>query len=236
MRKLLQGIVEFRRTRLASYRATFARLALGQRPDALFIACSDSRVVPNLFASTDPGDLFVLRNPGNLVPHYDPAQPERDHAAAAALEFALEELHVHDIVVCGHSSCGAMQALLGGRAGVAHPHLRAWLRHGEEAVAELRAARLLAPPRASHDALSQCNVLVQLQHLRSYPAVERRCRARELRLHAWWFDIAAAEVRVHDPARGFVVLDEAETERQMRLLEANAAPAGPSDARPAPAP
>src|SRR6185503_9590880 len=113
MRKLIEGIVAFRRGLRPGYRETFARLALGQKPDCLFIACSDSRVVPNLFASTEPGDLFVVRNVGNLVPPSGPAGITiGDAAEAAAIEYAVGTLGVRDIVVCGHSSCGAMRTLL----------------------------------------------------------------------------------------------------------------------------
>src|SRR5712692_11162570 len=116
MRKLVQGIVEFRRSRRPDYAETFSRLALRQKPDALYIACSDSRVAINVFASTEPGDLFVVRNPGNIV---SPAAPNglsvADESEAAAIEFAVGQLAVRDIIVCGHSSCGAMSALLQGR-------------------------------------------------------------------------------------------------------------------------
>src|SRR5437762_13780632 len=116
MRKLLQGIVDFRNRVRPVARETFARLALGQKPDVLFIACSDSRVAINVFASTEPGDLFVVRNPGNIV---SPAAPDGlsvgDESDAAAIEFAVGLLEVRDIIVCGHSSCGAMSGLLQGR-------------------------------------------------------------------------------------------------------------------------
>src|SRR5438132_266255 len=126
MRKLVQGIVDFRKGRRPDYAETFARLALRQKPDALYIACSDSRVQANVFASTEPGDLFVVRNPGNLV---SPAGPDgksiSDESEAAAIEFALDVLEVRDIIVCGHSGCGAMAALalreggaVSGRSGV----------------------------------------------------------------------------------------------------------------------
>src|SRR6266849_3687264 len=125
MRKLVQGIVEFRRSRRPDYAETFSRLALRQKPDALYIACSDSRVAINVFASTEPGDLFVVRNPGNIV---SPAAPDGlsvgDESEAAAIEFAVGQLEVRDIIVCGHSSCGAMSALLRGREDVSAPHLR----------------------------------------------------------------------------------------------------------------
>src|SRR4051812_40341649 len=116
MKKLRQGIVDFRKSRRPEYAATFARLALGQAPDALFVACSDSRVVPNLFASTEPGDLFVLRNVGNIVaPCGAHGASESDESEGAALEFAILSLKVNDVIVCGHSECGAMRALTEGR-------------------------------------------------------------------------------------------------------------------------
>src|SRR5262245_54128334 len=106
MRKLLDGAMTFRRHMFAAYRGLFERLAAGQEPEALFITCSDSRVVPNLITATDPGDLFVVRNIGNIMPPYDPQ--DRNNAEAAALDYALRVLKVRDVVICGHSGCGAM--------------------------------------------------------------------------------------------------------------------------------
>ena len=136
MRKLLQGIIDFRKKFRKENKDLFAKLALGQKPDALFIACSDSRVVPNLFASTNPGDLFVLRNIGNLIP---PATcPIHDNSVSAALEFSLYSLNVSDIIVCGHSECGAMLALAQGIDTLCCPHLEIWLKYGEEALNKVR--------------------------------------------------------------------------------------------------
>lgn len=132
MKKLIKGIVDFRTKLQPSYKETFARLALGQSPDALFIGCSDSRVAVNVFASTDPGDLFVVRNVGNLVPPCgSDGQSTADESEAAAIEFALDTLNVSYIIICGHSECGAMQALANGRSKVKSQNLRSWLRHGE---------------------------------------------------------------------------------------------------------
>lgn len=211
MRKLLRGIVEFRTNVRSGVRDTFRRLALGQSPDALFIACSDSRVVPNLFASTEPGDLFVVRNVGNLIP---PCATGGD-SEAAALEFAIVQLRVSDIVVCGHSSCGAMRALLDGRDTLAAPHLRDHLRHGEEPLRRLRAGARMKAELPIHDHLSQFNVLQQIAHLRTYPLV----RESGVRLHAWWFDIAEAEVLAHEESdERFVVIDAAQAERILARL------------------
>jgi carbonic anhydrase len=205
MRKLVQGIVEFRRKRRPDYAETFSRLALRQKPDALYIACSDSRVQANVFASTEPGDLFVVRNPGNLV---SPAGPDgrsvADESEAAAIEFALDVLEVRDVIVCGHSSCGAMAALVDGRENVRWPHLRSWMRHADAALERLRQGAG-DQGRPAQDRLSQLNVLLQLEHLRSYEPVRRRAPA----LHAWWFEIGAAEVHAWDPgAGGFRPIDD----------------------------
>src|SRR3954468_4830459 len=122
MKKLLNGIVDFRKNVRPLVKDTFAQLALGQRPDTLFIACSDSRVVPNLFASSDPGDLFVIRNVGNLIPPCgEDGMSSSDESEAAAIEFALMALPVEQIVVCGHSECGAMNMLAAGHRDEAPP-------------------------------------------------------------------------------------------------------------------
>jgi carbonic anhydrase len=220
MEKLIRGIVEFRRHVRPEYRETFARLALGQSPDTLFIACSDSRVVPNLFASADPGDLFVIRNVGNLIsPAGEDGLSESDESEAAAVEFALAKLRVRDVIVCGHSDCGAMQALLGGREQIEPSHLRSWLRHGEPALQQL--ANGQAPDKAllGHNQLSQLNVLAQLEHLKTYPLVREGLQSKTLRLHGWWFELKNADVYAYEetPHR-FVLIDDAEAERLVKRL------------------
>lgn len=212
MKKLVQGIVEFRQKVLPNYREKFARLALGQSPDTLFIACSDSRVVPNLFASTDPGDLFVIRNVGNLIPSCGGnGHSSADEAEAAALEFAIMNLNIKDIVVCGHSECSAMHALVEGREKITMPNLRAWLRHGDDSLKRLTPSPK-EPNRANQ--LSQINALQQLEHLRSYPIVQERIANGTLTLHAWWFELSTANVYAHEETVGtFVLIDEVEAAR-----------------------
>lgn len=221
MRKLIQGIVEFRRKVRPGAREAFARLALGQSPDTLLIACSDSRVAPNLFASTEPGDLFVIRNVGNLIaPCGEKGLSLSDESEAAAIEFAAAVLRVSDIIVCGHSDCGAMRALLDGRKDPETPHLNAWLRHAEGALRQVREGARMDADLSLHNHLSRFNVLRQLDHLRTYPLVRERLAAGRLRVHAWWFDIAQAEVLAYDgPARQFVVIDDAEAARLLARLE-----------------
>jgi carbonic anhydrase len=221
VKKMIRGIVEFRKKVRPAYRETFARLALGQSPDTLLIACSDSRVAPNVFASTEPGDLFVIRNPGNLIaPCGEDGRSVSDESEAAAIEFSTLCLNVSDIIVCGHSECGAMRLLLEGMKDLPAPHLTAWLRHGNGALLEIREGARTGTEPPPHNHLSQVNVLHQLKHLRTYPIVRERLEARRLRLHAWWFDIAEAEVLAYDDeARKFVVIDDAEADRILARLE-----------------
>jgi carbonic anhydrase len=198
MRKLINGIIEFRNKRRPDYKDTFARLALGQKPDALFVGCSDSRVAVNVFASTDPGDLFVVRNVGNLIP---PANATSG-SVGAAIEFALTQLGVKDIIVCGHSECGAMQALIAGREKITTPHLSEWLKNGEPALKELAAKTTFAPGLEPNNRLSQLNVLRQLENLKLYPLVRERVEAGTLGLHGWWFELRTAEVHAFDATTG----------------------------------
>lgn len=209
MKKLIQGIVDFRKGLTEESRELFANLALGQKPDTLFIACSDSRVVPNLFASTNPGDLFVLRNMGNLVP---PVSSE-EASASAVIEFSVFSLNVSDIIVCGHSECGAMQALIDGIDTKCCGHMESWLKYGQEALTKVRKGFVLNKALSEHNQLSQVNVLQQMEHIKSYPFIKERLAKKELRVHGWWFDIAHADVYCYEQdLNQFVLIDEKEAE------------------------
>ncbi len=222
MKKLIKGIVEFRRKVQKEYRESFGRLATGQSPDTLFIACSDSRVVPNTFASTDPGDLFVLRNVGNIVPPCGDMSgvSGSDESEAAAIEYSVQSLNVSNIIVCGHSECGAMRALIANRQQVPSPNLKSWLRHGDQALLQLKSGMILDPELTEHNQLSQLNVLLQMEHVKSYPTVRQRINAGEVSVHGWWFDISRADVYTYDELlKRFVLIDEAEADRLLRALE-----------------
>ncbi len=217
MKKLIQGIVEFRKGLTKQKRELFARLALGQRPDVLFIACSDSRVVPNLFASTEPGDLFVIRNMGNLIPPVE--SNDQENSVPSAIEFSVMTLNVSDIIVCGHSECGAMQALSQGVEKLTCPHLQSWLKYGEESLNKLRKGVVIDPSLSQHNQLSQVNVLVQMQHILSYPSVRERVEKKQLRVHGWWFDIAQADVYCYEQSlERFVLIDEKEAKLILERL------------------
>lgn len=207
MKKLIRGILHFRQTRRAGLADTFAKLALGQQPDALFIACSDSRMAVNVFASSDPGDLFVVRNIGNLVPLYD---HPGGTGTATAVDYAVENLGVRDIIVCGHSDCGAMGALCRGRHNLPDGPLKTWLEiaaHDE-------------PPGADTAEASRRNVLLQLDHLRGYPSVSRAVASRGLQLHGMWFDIHNLNVLYYEASSGeWTVIDSASGERILASLK-----------------
>lgn len=217
MKKLIQGIVDFRKNLTVENRKLFAKLALGQKPDALFIACSDSRVVPNLFASTNPGDLFVIRNIGNLIPKADSKQ--QDSSVQAAIEFSIFTLNISDIIICGHSECGAMQALIEGVNKESYPHLSSWLKHGQEALIKVRSGFMLNPNLSLHNLLSQINVLQQMEHMASYPFIRKQLEKKQLRIHGWWFDIAHADVYSYEESlHQFVLIDEQEAKLILERL------------------
>jgi carbonic anhydrase len=210
VKKLIKGIVDFRKNVRPTVKDTFAQLALGQRPDTLFIACSDSRVVPNLFASTEPGDLFVIRNVGNLIPPYSEGNAAPHFGSeAAAIQFALATLPITEVIVCGHSECGAIGALAQGQTRGAAPAFACWLRHGAGSLRKLEAGTRLGDHLERHNQLSQLNVLEQLEHLKTYPVVQERLAGGQLRLHGWYFDIKEANVYEYEPSEErFHLIDE----------------------------
>ncbi|MFE5401189.1 carbonic anhydrase [Streptomyces sp. NPDC056580] len=167
----------------------FADLAAGQSPDVLFITCSDSRVVPALITGARPGELFELRTAGNIVPPYASQRPTGE---AATIEYAVEVLGVRDVVVCGHSHCGAVGALVRGDDLTAVPAVRDWLAH-----AAARPAGGAEDPEVAEGV--QSHVLTQLLRLRSYPCVERRLAEGRIALHAWYYEVHTGAVRTHRP-------------------------------------
>jgi carbonic anhydrase len=222
VRKLIMGIVDFHERLRPKYAERFRELALAQSPDTLFISCSDSRVVPELLASSHPGDLFTMRNVGNLVP---PATADGistgDLSEASAIEYAVLVLGVTNIVVCGHSECGAMKAVLARESPPNAPNLGKWLNHANRAAFRLDHEGALDATLKPHDQLSQLNVLVQIEHLMSYPIVRDRVAAGALHLSGWWFEIASGDIYVYESAsRSFEVIDRQRAEGLVARLAA----------------
>lgn len=203
MQKLIDGVHTFHREEFGRYKELFARLSRdGQNPHTLFITCSDSRVLAELVTNSQPGDLFVVKNAGNIVP--PAAVTGSTNSTAAAVEFAVEVLGVTDIVVCGHTQCGAMKALLeGGADKTTTPHLTEWLEVAAP-VREIvrREYRWLTSDDARETAAAEENVLFAIENLHGYPCVAKRLAAGTLRLHGWCFKIATAEMFAYDPAVG----------------------------------
>ncbi|PTH88834.1 carbonic anhydrase [Streptomyces sp. A244] len=182
MKALLDRARTFR-TRVDFNSGEYRKLAEGQYPEALFITCSDSRVIPAMITGARPGEIFELRNAGNIVPPY--GRPGAS-GEAATIEYALEVLGVQDIVVCGHSHCGAMGALKSGDDLSALPGVDAWLRIARP---ELTSVLESAPDDPSLPEVSQGNVVNQLAALRSYPVVRQRLDSGRLRLHGWYYEV-----------------------------------------------
>lgn len=196
--QLVRGISAFHRNTAPLVRGELARLAReGQRPSQLFLTCADSRLVTSMITSSGPGDLFVVRNVGNLVPL--PGEESGDDSVAAAIEYAVDVLRVRSITVCGHSGCGAMQALLNSEPGGAQTPLKRWLRHGLPSLERMADggrpwARLAG--RAPADAVEQLcltNVVQQLEHLRAHESVARALRDGAVELHGMYFHVGEAQ-------------------------------------------
>src|SRR4051812_23016474 len=194
IQKLVSGIHRFKREVFSAQRDFFERLAEGQEPQTLFITCSDSRIDPNLITHTMPGDLFVLRNAGNLTPAYGATTG----GEVATIEFAIMGLAVTDIIVCGHSHCGAMKALL-------HPEYAAemhavldWLKNAEATRRIIRSKYSALSDGDLLDAAIEENVLMQIENLQTHPAVAVALAEDKLKLHAWVYEIETGEVFAFD--------------------------------------
>ena len=191
MQKLVSGIHQFQEQVFASQKRLFTRLERGQEPVALFITCSDSRIVPNLLTQTEPGELFILRNAGNIIPPYGASQG----GEAATIEYAVAVLKVKDIIICGHSHCGAMQALVDPASTEELPAVRSWLAHAEATRRIVRENyQHLEQQPARLMATIEENVLVQLENLRTHPAVAAATSRGDLKLHGWVYKFESGRV------------------------------------------
>jgi carbonic anhydrase len=192
--QLVEGLRRFRRESFPLFREHYERLvAEGQKPSTLFLGCADSRVVPDLLTSTLPGDLFVIRNVGSLIPPFEP--DAGFHGTSAGIEFATLVLGVKDIVVCGHSHCGAIRALFTPLRDDT-PHISRWLELARPAIVE---AEMTEPNLRRTEMRS---VVLQLQHLTTFPMVRERVESGELCLHGWYYVIEEGQVLALDAGSG----------------------------------
>lgn len=203
MSTIVEGFRKFRQEVFPQQQALFKRLATAQNPRAMFITCADSRIVPELITQSEPGDLFVTRNVGNVVPPYG----QMNGGVSTALEYAVMALGVQHIIVCGHSDCGAMKAVLNPQSLEGMPTVKAWLRHAEVARSVV-AENCACCGDEALGVLTEENVVAQLDHLRTHPSVASRLASGQLHIHGWVYDIETASIRAYDVTQGaFLPLD-----------------------------
>jgi carbonic anhydrase len=214
---ILRGLKRFQKHVYPKHRDLFEKLALGQRPEALFITCADSRIDPCMLTQTKPGKLFICRVIGNIVPRH----PKTIGGVSATIEYAVGVLGVADVIVCGHTDCGVMKGVLNPKALEPLSNVTAWLRHAQparRAVAKSK-GKLAAPEFLV--ALTERNVAEQLKNLRTHPTVAARLRRGNLRLHGWVYHIGQGIVTAYDPDRNSFSPIRASKSPGTKLHEAN---------------
>lgn len=199
------GVVRFQNEVFPKKKDLFEKLATGQSPEALFITCSDSRIETAMITQTDPGELFICRNAGNIVPPHT----NQTGGMTASIEFAVAALQVPHIVVCGHTECGAMKGAMSPESLGELPHVAEWLGFARAAVSIVKELGGELDDQARMQMLIEQNVVLQLQHLGTHPAVAARLAKGDLALHGWVYDIKTGLVSAWDEAaRRFVPVEE----------------------------
>lgn len=201
---IIEGFKRFRKEIFPAQKDLFKRLATAQNPRAMFITCADSRIVPELITQSSPGDLFVTRNVGNVVPPYG----QMNGGVSTAIEYAVMALGVKHIIVCGHSDCGAMKAVLNPQSLEHMPTVQAWLRHAEVARTVVAENAHCNCGHSHLSMLTEENVVAQLNHLLTHPSVAARVVSGQLFIHGWVYNIETSEIVAYDAEKGrFLPLD-----------------------------
>jgi carbonic anhydrase len=198
VQQLVAGVHHFRSQVFKEQRELFERLGSGQTPDTLFITCSDSRVDPNLITQTVPGQMFILRNAGNILPPYGAS----NGGETAAVEFAIRALDVKDIIICGHSQCGAMKGLLNPELLAELPDTTKWLKFAETTRQIVRSKYQHLRGDELLSVTIEENVLSQIENLQTHPAVAVGLMRGTLKLHAWHYEIETGEIYAYDIESG----------------------------------
>jgi len=206
IKRIIAGLNEFHDNYFINHREMFEHLSHGQTPEVLFITCSDSRIDPFLITQSQPGDLFVIRNVGNIIPPYGAA----NKGEGAGIEYAIQALSIDDVVVCGHSHCGAMKGLLQiGNLAQQMPLVYDWLKQYAEPTRRLLVDNYKDCPgdKLLKIAIEQ-NVLTQIENLETYPIIRSRLHSGKLTIHAWIYEIETGEVFAYDADVGqFKILE-----------------------------
>jgi carbonic anhydrase len=195
MEKLVKGLKQFQQDVFPAHEDTFRRLGTSQNPDALLITCADSRIMPSMITQTQPGELFICRNAGNIVPSHG----ETTGGVAATIEYAVAALGVKDIIICGHSDCGAMKGVLYPELVEKMPSVKAWLKHADTVRSILDHNYSHLEGYALMRAAIEENVLVQMDNLRTHPCVAARLRKGDLAIHGWIYEIETGNVLAWHP-------------------------------------
>ncbi|AXU95317.1 MAG TPA: carbonic anhydrase [Erwinia persicina] len=204
MQHIIEGFLNFQKDIFPHQKELFRSLASSQNPKALFISCSDSRLVPELVTQQDPGQLFVIRNAGNIVPSFGP----EPGGVSATIEYAVVALGVTDIVICGHSNCGAMKAIATCQCLDPMPAVAHWLHYADAAKAVVD-KKTYSSEEEKVNAMVQENVIAQLNNIKTHPSVAVGLRNNALRLHGWVYDIESGAIRALDKdSKEFVLLSE----------------------------
>ena len=191
--RLLSGHRQFK-VRFADRKDTYQHLAdQGQDPDILWISCSDSRVIPEQITSTNPGDLFIIRNVANIVP---PAGSE-ESSVGAVIEYAVEQLDVTDIIVCGHTECGGIGALFNVLDSTREPHISQWISLARPALERVQESGF--PQNDRYLETIKANILLQLENLRTYRCVQEAFNSNTLTLHGWLYDLHSGDLHTYNP-------------------------------------
>ncbi|MBM3760260.1 MAG: carbonic anhydrase [Acidobacteria bacterium] len=205
MKELTRGVVRFEKEIYPKRKDFFDKLIAKQFPRALFITCSDSRVVPNMITDSEPGDLFTIRNAGNIIPPYEEAMG----GVSASIEYAVMVLNIKNIIVCGHTRCGAMHAAMHPESVSQMPIVKSWLNHSESARRIVMGHKDLPEEKRALIMVEE-NVLAQLDHLRTHPSVAAALARGDMELYGWVFDIVHGNVTSYDGEQGEFVPISAE--------------------------
>ncbi|MFK8021276.1 MAG: carbonic anhydrase [Pseudomonadales bacterium] len=212
------GVIRFQNEVYPQKKDLFEKLSKGQSPEALFITCSDSRIETAMITQTDPGELFICRNAGNIVP------PHTNHTGGmtASIEFAVAALQVPHIVVCGHTECGAMKGAMNPEGLDSLPHVKEWLGYSKAAVDVVSEIAPDASDADSMQLLLEQNVILQIQHLKTHPSVAARLAKGNLTLHGWIYDIKTGAVLAYDEATNkFTPVDERYAEEVAQIAKSS---------------
>ncbi|AWN75269.1 carbonic anhydrase [Legionella anisa] len=220
--RLMLGVRQFQNDSFKQMQEIFKELSIGQKPEILFITCSDSRLMPNLLTQTKPGELFTIRNVGNIIPPSPIPSSE-----GAGLVFALNELDsIKDIIICGHSHCGAMKGLLTPNLKERLPEVASWLTHSHSVLKQMNDANMLDDRdftlKVNH--ATKLNILLQIEHLKSYPLIAEKLARKELNIHGWFYELETGEVLIYEPQyKKFIPMEKsfalAVTARKEQVIE-----------------